>query len=618
MYALDCLVFIPGVMKDIEKQMILVKERWRQNNNTLTDITDGKAYLTIMKEYEGFNGYCLTALLNTDGVNLYSSSKVELWPIFLALNELNPKARFSRDNLLLVGIWQGKGKPPFQSYIKSLSVQLNTLLKDCIHVSVDDREINVKLRVICGIFDLPAKASILNMMYFNGQFSCLTCEEQGQTVKQGKGTARCFPNRNGQYTLRTHTKVIECMEAGTPKKPIKGFKGISGLAFLKSYNLVDGTVPDYMHGVLLGITSMLLTKWFSPTNGNKEFFIGKSLKKISKRLQHIKPPQSIERLPRDIEKHYKSLKATELQAWLLYYGIPCLLGILPTVYLNHFSCLSEAIFILLGDHITYDKLDRAEFLLRRFYESFTDLYGSGSCGLNVHNTCAHLVHYVKLWGPIWAWSCFSFEDNNAVLLQSVHGTGIVTKQVMLCKQIEATLRRKSVNIVELRLWKITYKAKNCGVCGKINSFENCVELNVHASQNLPEKLGVDGQDCIKIIGRINVNGQQFSSSIYKRMKKRICCYVLYFGQMVGYVKYFALLVHTDVVYAILDTYEFVTDSPILELEGGKHIIPVKRLGHEDIIPADSLIETLVYVKTCQEVEECIVMMPTRHGHAVFK
>ncbi|KAJ8314552.1 hypothetical protein KUTeg_006702 [Tegillarca granosa] len=95
---------------------------------------------------------------------------------------------------------------------------------------------------------------------------------------------------------------------------------------------------------------MLLTKWFSPTNGGKDFFISKNLKKISKFVfSTIKPPSSIERLPRDLEKHYKSLKATELQAFLLYYGIP--------------------------------------------------------------------FHYVKLWGPLWAWSCFGFEDNNANLLQ---------------------------------------------------------------------------------------------------------------------------------------------------------------------------------------------------------
>lgn len=113
-----------------------MKTRWCQNNNTLTDITDGKAYRNIMVEYEKFDGFCLTALFNTDGVNLYSSSKVELWTVFLALNELNPKARFSRDTLLLVGIWQGKGKPPFKSYLKSLGVQLNNLLKDGISLSV--------------------------------------------------------------------------------------------------------------------------------------------------------------------------------------------------------------------------------------------------------------------------------------------------------------------------------------------------------------------------------------------------------------------------------------------------------------------------------------------------
>ena len=107
-----------------------------------------------------------------------------------------------------------------------------------------------------------------------------------------------------------------------------------------------------MHAVLLGITNMLMYKWFSPTQGNKEYFVGNNLKKISSRLQSIHPPASIERLPRDLEKHYQSLKATELQACLLFYGIPCLIGIVPDTYFNHFSYLSEAIYILLGDNIT--------------------------------------------------------------------------------------------------------------------------------------------------------------------------------------------------------------------------------------------------------------------------
>ncbi|KAH3806234.1 hypothetical protein DPMN_134553 [Dreissena polymorpha] len=132
-----------------------------------------------------------------------------------------------------------------------------------------------------------------------------------------------------------------------------------------------------------------MSKWFSPTESNKAYFVGKHLKKISTHLQNIQPPTSIERLPRDLEKIYKNLKATELQAWLLFYAVPCLVGILPEVYLAHFSCLSEAVYILLGDHIMPSSLQRAERLLDQFYSSFSKLYGEGCCGLNVHNTCVN-------------------------------------------------------------------------------------------------------------------------------------------------------------------------------------------------------------------------------------
>jgi len=469
------------------------------------------------------------------------------------------------------------------------------------------------MKVLCGVFDLPAKAGILNMMYFNGQYACITCEEPGHSVKQGKGTARCFPSRNGQYKLRSHSDVLENMQLGTVKQTVKGFKGVSALTYIDSFDVVNGIVPDYMHAVLLGITHMLMSKWFSPTQGNKEYFVGKHLKEISSRLQNIHPPASIERLPRDLEKHYKSLKATELQAWLLFYGIPCLIGILPDTYLNHFSYLSEAIYILLGDNITPRNLQRAQNLLDKFYLSFADLYGPGSCGLNVHNTCAHLVDYVKLWGPLWAWSCFGFEDNNAMLLQAVHGTGNVTKQIMWCKQVEATLRRKSLSGLESRLWKITFEADNCDVCGKMVPF-----YRYDVNQNLLEKLNENSEHNIKIIERISIQGQQFSSSLYTRMKKRVCNFVLYDCNKVGRVKYFAIVISSKTVYVVLEKYETLNDTKFSELPAGKHIIPVKRTGIEDIVVADNLIGTLVYLKVCQEVQECVVLMPSRHGHAIFK
>lgn len=58
---------------------------------------------------------------------------------------------------------------------------------------------------------------------------------------------------------------------------MKGFKGLSGLISIESFDLVEGILPDYMHGVLLGITNMLLSKWFSPTQSKKRIFHWKGL-----------------------------------------------------------------------------------------------------------------------------------------------------------------------------------------------------------------------------------------------------------------------------------------------------------------------------------------------------
>ena len=57
--------------------------------------------------------------------------------------------------------------------------------------------------------------------------------------------------------------------------------------------------------------------------------------------------------------------------------------------------------------------------------------GDGSCGLNVHNAGAHLADFVRGWGPMWAWSCFGFEDMNGTILEFVHGTGNACRQVII-------------------------------------------------------------------------------------------------------------------------------------------------------------------------------------------
>ncbi len=145
-----------------------------------------------------------------------------------------------------------------------------------------------------------------------------------------------------------------------------------------------------MHGASLCVTKILMNTFFPSTNAGKEYFVSRHLKNISSRLQSICPPDCIERMPSDLEKHYSNFKATELQSWLLFYAVPCLHEFLSDVYLEHLACLCEGIHLLLGDKITECQLGRTEALLDSFYKDFADLYGKGSCGFNVHNIGAHL------------------------------------------------------------------------------------------------------------------------------------------------------------------------------------------------------------------------------------
>jgi len=88
-------------------------------------------------------------------------------------------------------------------------------------------------------------------------------------------------------------------------------------------------------------------------------------------------------------------KASELQAWLLYYSVPSLIDILPERYLQHFACLVEGVYILLGDNITPPLMDLARDMLSNFYKNHQVLYGDANCSLDVHNVGVHLVTYVQ-------------------------------------------------------------------------------------------------------------------------------------------------------------------------------------------------------------------------------
>ena len=80
----------PHMWGNIQSQ----KAKVSKSNGLIHDIIDGKKYQELCKHgrflHEKSN---ISFVFNTDGVCLYKSSKIEIWPVYLAINEVPPKAR---------------------------------------------------------------------------------------------------------------------------------------------------------------------------------------------------------------------------------------------------------------------------------------------------------------------------------------------------------------------------------------------------------------------------------------------------------------------------------------------------------------------------------------------
>lgn len=444
----------PGISQKIHIQL-----EKPADHQDISDITTGSEYFKLRSEGNFLDpkfSNNITMSWNTDGIPLFKSSSVSLWPVYLTINELPPKERLLKKNIIIWGVWQGVSKP------KSMNGFLSPFVKDIASLYHEGVEVKGEVwrsLLVTGTMDLQARAYVLNMTQHNGKSGCLYCLEEGISVVSGKGHCRSYPFRNEPPKLRSSQDIRQAVEdAVATGKPCHGLFGKCVLSCLPMYSAEKHVVIDYMHGVLLGIVKKLLSLWFDGNNYREDFFIGHKLDEVDKLLKKIKPPYVISRLPRKLKNNFQKWKASELRSWLLHYSLPCLSGILPAVFLEHFSCLVEGIYILLQEVISVPETKRAEQLLNTFYEHAAVIYGDHFLGLNVHNL-RHYTSCVKMWGPLWAYSCFGYESLNGDILKSVHGKGNVCAQIFWAMQSQKMLE-KQANILpkgELRafLHKVT-------------------------------------------------------------------------------------------------------------------------------------------------------------------
>jgi hypothetical protein len=406
--------------------------RVKEGEYNIEDVYDGELYKEQSKGLLS-KPTNLSLTWYTDGAPPFKSSKGSLWPVCFVINELPPEKRMRFENMIIAGLWFGEGKPHMNSYLKPICDSLEDLYSNGIDVSCGhcNEGFNTKVVLLCGTCDLPAKCSVLNMTQFNGEFGCSNCMQPGEVVTAGRGHTRVFPINENDVAGPCRSQEEMIMHSGqalVSGKPVKGVKGPSWFSTLKCHDIVRGTGIDYMHGVLLGVVRRLLHLWFDSSFSKQPFSISKRVGDIDKRLLNIKPPDCISRLPRSISVHVKQWKANELRSWLFYYSVPVLHGILSEPFYQLHLLLVEAIYTLNQRSISPDEIYHCQRVLINYCAHFQDMYGKRHMTMNVHQLL-HLTDVVKRLGPLWVFSCFSFEGMNGKLLKFIHGGTKPIKQI---------------------------------------------------------------------------------------------------------------------------------------------------------------------------------------------
>ncbi|XP_067203636.1 uncharacterized protein [Linepithema humile] len=406
------------------------KLQWRfqkpiPSPDVITDIYDGQLYQAWINNGFLSNPHNISFSWYTDGIPVFKSSKISLWPVYLTINELSFNERKKRENTLLLGYWFDDKKPHMNSFIYKFRPELEEIANGIEINLPNNNNIIVRGVTLMGICDLPAKSECLNFIQFNGDFGCPSCLCKGQRVPISKGFLHVYPYEN-QIELRTSEQTIEYANLATPDHPIMGVKGYSAFSKIMP-DFIKGIGIDRMHCADGGTIKKILTLVSDAKYKNCVFSLHAVINEVNSRLIAIKPPKFIHRMPRSVADliHWKAL---ELKMFCFYYSIPIFEGIMRLDYFEHFLRLIVALAILSSDSITNHMIEIARDLLHRFVREFQFLYGIEFCSINLHQLL-HLPDCVKNLGPLWANTCYEYESLNGKLLKLIHGTSHIDSQI---------------------------------------------------------------------------------------------------------------------------------------------------------------------------------------------
>ena len=115
-----------------------------------------------------------------NGISPFNSSLITIWPIYLAsFANLSPSTRMLKSNIITCAVWIGNCKPPMNILLTSLKTLRDRLRSLGLRVTTSEGVKTFFFWPLFGVFDMIAKAPLLNM---NSEYGCPTRLDHGKIL----------------------------------------------------------------------------------------------------------------------------------------------------------------------------------------------------------------------------------------------------------------------------------------------------------------------------------------------------------------------------------------------------------------------------------------------------
>lgn len=183
----------------------------------------------------------------------------------------------------------------------------------------------------------------------------------------------------------------------------------SALFQLPYYDAIRFCLIDPMHNLLLGSAKHVLKTWIE-----MGILSEADMQKLQKRINIIKPPSEIGRIPNKVSEGFKGFTADQWKNWVCIYSLFALKGVIPNQHYAMWTNFVQACQILCSKVITVEECQQADEKLLSFCKMFENLCGKEKCTPNMH-LHGHLQDCILDYGPIYSFWCFSFERYNGIM-----------------------------------------------------------------------------------------------------------------------------------------------------------------------------------------------------------